>query len=337
MSITGMDIIKLTSKGLYCPQGDFYIDPWKPVPLALITHAHGDHARYGCQTYWFNENGLEIMRYRLRDEGQFIPQPYGLKTKIGNVWVSFHPAGHILGSSQIRIEQGSQVAVISGDYKRANDPSCQPFEPIECDLFVTESTFGLPIYHWRSSEEIAQEIYQWWQDNSKEKQPSLLFCYALGKAQRLLALLKQLTDREIYIHGTIAPINECYEKRGIDLPKYQVVTQVDVHKDYSEELILAPLSAFRSMWMRRFKNVKTGFASGWMKVRGVRRRRGFDKGFALSDHADWESLLKTIKQTKAKKVWVTHGETEVLSRYLIENEGIEAIPLKGFHQEEIED
>ncbi|MGK5595337.1 MAG: ligase-associated DNA damage response exonuclease [Parachlamydiaceae bacterium] len=332
-----MDIIKLTSKGLYCPKGDFYIDPWKPVPHALITHAHGDHARHGCQTYWFNEDGLEIMQYRLRSEGHFIPQPYGKKIKIGDVWVSFHPAGHILGSSQIRIEQGSQVTVISGDYKRADDPSCHPFEPVECDLFVTESTFGLPIYHWRSSEEIAQEIDQWWQDNRREKQPSLLFCYSLGKAQRLLTLLKQLTDRAIYVHGTIAPINACYEKRSIALPKCHVVTQVDTHHDYSEDLILAPLSAFRSMWMRRFKNVKTGFASGWMRVRGVRRRRGFDKGFALSDHADWESLLQTIRQTKAKKVWVAHGETEILSRYLIENEGIEATSLRGFRQEEIED
>ncbi|KAF3361655.1 hypothetical protein PHSC3_001778 [Chlamydiales bacterium STE3] len=331
------EIIKQTAKGLYCPKGDFYIDPWKPVPLALVTHAHGDHARYGCKTYWFNENGLEIMEYRLRNQGEFVPIPYGKKIKVGNVWVSFHPAGHILGSSQIRIEEGSKVAVVSGDYKRDYDPSCAPFETVECDLFVTESTFALPIYHWQSSEEIAQEIYAWWQNNAQENQPSLLFCYALGKTQRLLSLLHKLTHQDIYIHGTIAPINACYAKRGVKLPNCHVVTQAEKDKDFSQDLILAPLSGFRSLWMRRFKNAKTGFASGWMKVRGARRRRGFDKGFALSDHADWESLIRTVKETKATTVWVTHGDKEVFSRYLVENEGIKAIPLSGFHQEETED
>lgn len=332
-----MELLKQTSKGLYCPKGDFYVDPWRPVPLAMITHGHGDHARWGCKTYWFNENGLEIMNYRLRGQGEFVPVPYGEKRKIGNVWISFHPAGHILGSAQVRIEHGSQVAVVSGDYKRAFDLSCQPFETVECDLFVTESTFGLPIYHWPSSEEIAENIFRWWQGNAAEGQTSLLFCYALGKAQRLLSLLTRFTDQDVFIHGTIAPLNACYEKRGINLLKCQIVTQAEAGRDYSKDLILAPLSAFRSSWMRRFKNIKTGFASGWMQVRGVRRRRGFDKGFALSDHADWESLIRTVKESKAKKVWVAHGETEILSRYLTENAGIEAIPLKGFLQEDVED
>lgn len=321
-----------TLQGLYCPPGDFYIDPRGPVPKALITHAHGDHARSGSQLYFIHKKAVDILRYRLGDVA-IHPVEYGEKFKMGNVWVSFHPAGHILGSSQIRIESSSQVVVISGDYKRSPDASCDPFEPLECDLFVTESTFALPIYHWEDPSLVAHSIFNWWQRNAEEGHPSLLFCYALGKAQRINALLKGLTDRELFIHGTIQPLNACYEKQGVSLLKTKVVTLQEKGQDYSQSLVLAPLSAYRSLWMRRFKNVRTAFASGWMAVRGTRRRQGFDTGFVLSDHADWDELLMTVKQTKAKKIWVTHGETELFSRYLREVEGIDAAPLPGFVSE----
>jgi putative mRNA 3-end processing factor len=331
------ELIKSTSKGLYCPLGDFYIDPFRPVPVAVITHGHGDHARFGHAKYIAENSSIEILKYRLGNDVPLETKKYQEKFKLGKVWISFHPAGHILGSSQIRIEHDSIVNVISGDYKRAEDDSCLSFEPLKCDLFVTESTFALPIYHWESPQKIAQQITQWWQDNAEESRPTLLFCYSLGKAQRLLSLLGQLTDRTIYIHGSIDPINQCYLNQGIELAPTQVVTSMEKGFDFSKELILAPLSAFRSQWMKRFKNVSTGFASGWMAVRGTRRRRGFDRGFVISDHADWSDLLRTIEETEAKKIWVTHGNTETLSRYLIEEKGLHAKPLKGYFQTDEED
>ena len=327
-------MLEITKRGLYCPLGDFYIDPWNPVSTALITHAHGDHARYGHSHSIIEENSKEILQYRLGQEASIQTVKYGEKRKFGTVWVSFHSAGHILGSSQIRIQSPSQVVVVSGDYKRDYDPSCHPFEQLECDLFVTESTFGLPIYRWKDPKKVAHEIYQWWQDNALEGRPSLLFCYALGKAQRILALLREITDQEAFIHGAIAPFNQFYERQGIPLLKTRVVTQLEKDQDYSKSLILAPTSAFRSLWMRRFKQPRTAFASGWMAVRGTKRRQGYDKGFVLSDHADWESLNQTILATRAKTIWVTHGETEILSRYLQEKHNLDAKPLPGFISEE---
>ena len=322
-------MLTTTSQGLYSSLGDFSIDPLRPVPVALITHAHGDHARSGSSLYYIQRSAMEILRYRLGDVA-LHPLDYGEKIKFGSVWVSFHPAGHILGSSQIRIESASEVAVVSGDYKRACDPTCLPFEPQECDLFVTESTFALPIYHWEEPNEVARSIYEWWQKNAEENRPSLLFCYTLGKAQRILALLKKWTDREIYVHGSIQPINAFYANQGILLSPTKVAAKENKEHNYSKELILAPPSAYRSLWMRRFKNARTAFASGWMAVRGTRRRQGFDQGFVLSDHADWEELLATIRATKAKQIWVTHGEIELFSRYLNEVENIKADPLPGF-------
>ncbi|MCE5316148.1 MAG: ligase-associated DNA damage response exonuclease [Parachlamydia sp.] len=316
-------MLAITPKGLYCPPGDFYIDPLSPVPIALITHAHGDHARWGHQKYVIQEQAVDILRYRQPD-AYIESTPYRQTIKMGDVWVSFHPAGHILGSAQIRIEYRGQVAVVSGDYKREADPTCAPFEPVECHLFVTESTFALPIYRWADPRKVADEIFSWWQTNAAESCPSLLFCYSLGKAQRILAMLKQLMDQEIYVHGSMETINACYRSQGIALPKTAVVTQQDRTRDYSKALILAPLSAFRSVWMNRFKGVRTAFASGWMAIRGTKRRQGIDRGFILSDHADWEGLLRTIRETKASRVWVTHGDAEIFSRYLKENVGIEA-------------
>lgn len=325
-----------TKRGLFCPQGDFYIDPWMPVPLAVITHAHGDHARSGSRKYLAQKASLEILKYRLNN-ADVQTYAYGEKFKLGNVWVSFHPAGHILGSSQIRIESQSNVAVVSGDYKREFDESCAPFELLVCDLFVTESTFALPIYHWEDPHKIGESIYQWWQSNAQLKKTSVLFCYTLGKTQRILSMLRKYTDKEIYIHGSIAPYNEFYANQGIQLAKTRIVTEMETGHDFAQELIMAPSLAFRSPWMRRFKSVSTAFASGWMAVRGMRRRMGYDKGFVLSDHADWHGLLRTIQETQAKQVWVQHGFNEILTQYLREELGIDAKALTGFMQEEVED
>jgi len=327
-------ILKMTKAGLYCPAGDFCIDPWHGVPEAVITHGHGDHARWGSGKYVCQEDSVPILQYRLGEGIAVEGIPYRSPFKKGSAWVSFHPAGHILGSAQVRIEVDGQVAVVSGDYKLSPDSSCPPFEAVECDLFVTESTFGLPIYKWEKGATTFEKIVHWWEQNRQNHHPSLLFCYSLGKAQRILASLPRWTDQKIYIHGSIAPINRCYEERGVLLAPTEVVTQADPKHNYSQDLILAPTSAFRSGWMRRFKNLKTAFASGWMSIRGNKRRQGFDKGFILSDHADWEELLLAIHATGAKEVWVTHGQTEPLSRYLREVFKIDASPLKGFVQED---
>lgn len=319
-------MLTITPHGLYCPHGEFYIDPRPPVPIALITHAHGDHARWGNQKYVIQEQAVEILRHRLPDA--FIASiPYQNKVKMGDVWVSFHPAGHILGSAQIRLEYQGKVTVVSGDYKRQEDPSCAPFEPIPCDLFVTESTFALPIYRWEDPRKVALDIFAWWQANAADGRPSLLFCYSLGKAQRILSMLQPLSDLEVYVHGSMEAINDCYRRQGIILPQTPVVTQQERSHDYSQALILAPPSAFRSIWMSRFKGVRTAFASGWMAIRGTKRRHGVDRGFVLSDHADWEGLLRTVRETKASRVWVTHGETELFSKYLKEREGVDAEPI----------
>lgn len=330
----GAHVLIKDRKGLYCPKGDFYIDPRQPVGTALITHAHGDHARFGSSYYYAHRASVGLLHYRLGKNIHIKPLEYRERKKIGSVWVSFHPAGHILGSSQIRIEDGSNVTVVSGDYKLNPDPTCEPFELLECDLFITESTFAMPIYHWEESNKIISSIHQWWQKNASEGHPSLLFCYSLGKSQRILATLRKFTDEDVFIHGAIAPINICYENEGVSLLKTHVVTQEDPKTDYSKALILAPLSAYRSPWMKRFKYARTAFASGWMAVRGTRRRQGFDQGFVLSDHADWPDLIKTILGTKAKKVLVTHGETEIFSRYLNEVCNIHAEPLPGFVPQE---
>ena len=327
-------LLKVTKIGLYCPAGDFYIDPWRGVDEAVVTHGHGDHARWGSQHYTCQEDSVPILKYRLGEGIAVSGFPYGVPFKKKNAWVSFHPAGHILGSAQVRIEVDGEVAVVSGDYKLGPDSSCSPFEVVECDLFITESTFGLPIYRWEQGKQTFEKIIRWWEQNSENNHPSLLFCYSLGKAQRILASLPRWTDRTIYIHGSIEPINRCYAERGIFLSKTEVVTQADPKHDYSKDLILAPTSAFRSGWMRRFKNLKTAFASGWMSIRGNKRRQGFDKGFILSDHADWDELIAAVRATRAKEVWVTHGQVEPFSRYLREQFAIEAFPLTGFLQED---
>jgi len=309
--------------GLLCPTGGFHIDPWGPADKALITHAHGDHARAGSRVYLCAEPCRELLQYRLGLDTPIETLPYGQPISIGDVRVSFHPAGHILGAAQIRIEGAGGVWVVAGDYKRASDPTCTPFEPVRCDTFVTESTFGLPIYRWDPTETVVADILSWWQENAREPRTSVLFCYTIGKAQRILAELSRHTDRTIFVHGGMLPTIAAYREAGVAmLPVASVVEQAKGRK-FAGELVLAPLSARGTTWMRRLGVHSDAFASGLMRVRGVRRQRAFDRGFVLSDHADWPALLDTIAETGASRAIATHGHAEPLARYLRER-GLDA-------------
>lgn len=321
-------MIELTDKGLYCPPGDFHIDPWRPVPRAVLTHGHADHARPGSDEYLAAKSGLGILAHRLGAKSKLTGLEYGEQIRIGDARVSLHPAGHVLGSAQVRVEAGDGVWVASGDYKRDADPSCEAFEVVPCDTFITEATFALPVYRWPDGASVAREILAWWQANAAEGRSSLLFCYALGKAQRLLAELARLTDRTGYLHGALVPLVEVYRQAGIRMLETEPVSEQGAKADFSGELVLAPPSAAGSPWMRRFGRHSAGFASGWMRIRGNRRRRGYDRGFVLSDHADWPDLLRTVEETGASRVLVTHGRSDVLVRYLQENLGIQAEALE---------
>jgi putative mRNA 3-end processing factor len=292
----------------------------------VITHGHGDHARYGMGGYLCQTDSVPILRRRL-GEISVEGVAYGEAVERDGVRVSLHPAGHILGSAQVRVEHKGEVWVASGDYKIEPDGTCAPFEPIRCHGFISESTFGLPIYRWRPQAEIAQEINHWWRANAAAGRASVVFAYSLGKAQRVLALV----DPEIgpiFAHGAVEPMNAIYREAGVALPATSSPAGV-AKAELARSLVIAPPSAAGSPWMRRFPDYADAFASGWMQVRGNRRRRGVDRGFVLSDHADWAGLNAAIDATGASKVLVTHGSTETLARYLRER-GLEA---SGIHAE----
>lgn len=322
--------LQVKKEGLYCSEGDFFIDAWGPVSNCLITHAHADHTYFGNKFYIAPNFSLELLQYRLGLDASIQTYPYGQKFKMKECWVSFHPSGHILGSAQIRIETKKGVCVVSGDYKRSFDLTCHPFELVPCDLFVTESTFALPIYNWEASEDIAKKIYTWWQENQELGFASVLYCYAVGKAQRILSLLASLTEKSIYVHGAILPICEIYAKHGISLGSFLPISD-NTKFSFAKELILAPPIAKGSPWLRRFYPYKSAFASGWMAVRGFRKQKNVDTGFALSDHADWTELLTTIYETQASTILTTHGNALTLANYL-KQEGLNAAHLKGLEE-----
>ncbi|TFH82180.1 ligase-associated DNA damage response exonuclease [Pseudomonas kribbensis] len=324
-----MDLVIARPEGLYCPAGDFYIDPWRPVERAVITHAHGDHARTGNAHYLAASAGEGILRARLGQDINLQSLEYGRRLTHHGVTLSFHPAGHVLGSAQVRLEYGGEVWVASGDYKIEPDGTCAPFEPVRCHTFITESTFGLPIYRWQPQAQVFGEINQWWQANIEAGKTSVLFCYSFGKAQRILHGIDE-TLGPILSHGAVEPLNRVYREAGVYLPP--TIYAGDVKKNdplMRQALVIAPPSAGGSSWMRRFGDYSDSFASGWMRLRGTRRRRGVDRGFVLSDHADWPGLLWAIEQTGAERVMVTHGSIGVLVRHLREK-GLDA---QGFNTE----
>lgn len=310
-------MITTTPAGLYCPLGDFFIDPWQPVSRAVITHAHADHARPGSDNYLCNDSCARLLRHRLGDTSRIQSVSYGETLDLNGVQVSLHPAGHILGSAQIRLEHKGEVWVVSGDFKTSFDSTCAQFEPLKCDTFITESTFGLPIYRWPADADVFEEINQWWQQNMAEGKTSLLLCYTLGKAQRILRGIDSSIG-PIMAHGAVQIVNELYISSGVELPLTEHVGDKTKGINLAGSLVLAPLSVQGTPWLRRLGAVSVGFASGWMKVRGMRSRRALDRGFILSDHADWPSLLRTVEATGANRVLVTHGYSQVFARHLRE-------------------
>jgi putative mRNA 3-end processing factor len=326
MESTGEDVIIATRRGLYCKAGNFYIDPWLPAETAVITHAHGDHLRAGSGAYFCSTAGEAVTRLRLPAQVNLTAVPYGETFMLGPVKISLHPAGHILGSSQVRVEHEGAVWVVSGDYKRDWDPTCAPFEVVPCDVFISEATFALPAYRWPETHQVAGEIFDWWQTNESAGIASILFAYALGKAQRILAELARFTDKPVHVHGAVASLVEAYRECGVAMLPTRPAT-VAAASDYRGALVLAPPSAAGSTWIRRFGESRSGFCSGWMRVRGDRRRRGYDRGFVLSDHADWPGLLRTVRETGARRVLLTHGHTETMCRYLQE-QGVAAAALQ---------
>lgn len=312
---TSRNILEMRPQGLYCAAGDFFIDPWRPVERAVITHAHADHARPGMAHYLVSAPGLPLYRARLGSDASLQPLAYGERIQLADATVSLHPAGHVLGSAQVRVETADGVWVASGDYKLGMDPTCAPFEPVRCDTFITESTFGLPIYRWQSTEHIWQQIIDWWRANAAAGRASVLYCYSLGKAQRVLAGMPDDIG-PIITHGAVARLNEAYAEAGVVLPATQMVSDSPDKAALRRALVLAPPGAAGSPWLRRCEPYTDAFASGWMAVRGMRRRRGCDSGFILSDHADWPDLMTAIRASGAERILVTHGYVDELVRHL---------------------
>ena len=319
-----MDLIVVAAEGLYCPPGRFHIDPWRPVDRAVITHAHADHARPGTAHYLASDASREVLAARLPGI-RLDTLRYGERVVRDGVAVSLHGAGHVLGSAQVRIEHRGQVWVVSGDYKLARDPTCAAFEPIRCHAFVTESTFGLPIYRWRETASVIADIATWWGRNAEANRTSVLFCYAFGKAQRVACELDAagaLTTGPLACHGAMLALGEAYRASRVPLPPMRHASALK-RDELRRALVLAPPSAAGTPWLRRFGDFSDAFASGWMQIRGARRRRALDRGFALSDHADWPDLNAAIEASGATRVIVTHGHVAPMVRWLSER-GLDA-------------
>ena len=329
------DLLQVTEHGLYCEAGDFHVDPWRPVPRAVVTHAHADHACWGCGRYLTSSEGSRVLQVRMGRDAIIDALPYGQNIDINGVSVSLHPAGHILGSSQVRLEHRGEVWVVSGDYKVEPDATCSPFEAVRCDVFVTESTFGLPIYRWPSQAEVFAQVNDWWRKNQEAGRASLLLGYALGKSQRLLSGLDPSIG-PILTHGAVEKLNRAYRETGIHLPPTEYAGTAKKGKDWSQCMIVAPPSAQGTPWARKFGPLSTGIASGWMTIRGTRRRKALDRGFVLSDHVDWPSLLGSIAATGASRVLVTHGYTAVVVKWLLEK-GLQAEVLPTHYTGERDD
>jgi putative mRNA 3-end processing factor len=330
-----MQLIEFTDKGLYCRQGDFYIDPWHAVDRAVITHAHSDHARWGSKYYLCHHLTLPLLQLRL-GENNFQGVDWNEAVYMNGVKISLHPAGHIIGSAQIRVEYNGEIWVASGDYKTEDDGISGAFEPIQCNTFITESTFGLPIYKWKKQREIFADIKDWVTQNNAALKTSVLIAYSLGKAQRVLQPLAE-TGLPIFAHGAVWNVHQALTNSGWNLPVVKRV-EPDTPKELMQgNIVIAPPSADGTPWMKRFSPYSIGVCSGWMQVRGNARRRNTDAGFALSDHADWEGLLQAVKETGAERVYTTHGFQSAFSRYLNEH-GIESAEVKtafGVEDEEV--
>ncbi|WP_238710438.1 ligase-associated DNA damage response exonuclease [Oceanipulchritudo coccoides] len=319
--------MQLSSAGLYCPAGEFHIDPWKKVPLAVVTHAHSDHARSGMGRYIGSASGEALLRKRVGQGIDLTALPFGKSLKVGDVSLSLHPAGHVLGSAQVRIEHKGEVVVVTGDHNATHSHSAaEAFEPVRCDLLITESTFGLPVYQWPSQESVIEEIHGWWKRNQEVGRTSILPCYPLGKTQRILAAL-DANIGPIALVGPGRAFLPHYKEAGVELPTCLDLTEKTVPELKGQGLVLVSFAGQEPALLKRLQPLSHGAASGWLQVRGVRRSRDFDRGFVLSDHSDWQGLLRCVRESGATRVGVTHGQTEVFARYLREVVGVDSFPV----------
>lgn len=318
----------LSTDGLYCPAGRFHIDPWRPVRHALITHAHADHARRGSELYECAAPGLGVLAHRMQAGADIRGRGYGQPFTLGDATVSFHPAGHLLGSAQVRVEVGGHVTVVTGDYKTELDPTCDQFTPVACDELITECTFGLPIYRWPDPRGVMEEVNAWWRECAGRGRSAVVFAYALGKAQRVLAGL-DASIGPILMHGAVSALTDVYRRAGVTLPpaEYADADRISQARRGGGVLVIAPPSTQGTAWLRKFGATETAMASGWMRVRGRRRFRPVDRGFVLSDHVDWPALLETVRRTGATRIGYTHGYTAEMARYTREVLGLEAYEL----------
>ncbi len=322
------DWIEVRPQGVYCKAGDFYIDPMQPVNRAVVTHGHADHARAGHGHVWATPETLAIMRARYGETHYLMtenPLAYGEVVQIGDVRVSLHPAGHILGSAQALLEHGGSSIVFSGDYKRRPDPTCTPFEPVPCDVFVTEATFALPVFrHPPLEDEIVRLLVSLAQFPER---CHLIGVYALGKCQRLICALRAAGYGEtIYLHGAMQRLCELYESFGIALGPLELVTPENA-KTLAGKIVLCPPSALQDRWSRKLPDVLTAAASGWMRIRARAKQKGVELPLVVSDHADWDELTQTLVDVGAPEVWVTHGRDDALV-YYAQNHGFKA---QGLH------
>ena len=318
------DLIRYKDGSLYCEPADVWIDPTRPVKTALITHAHFDHFAFGCNEYFSTKETAILLRERVRDNINIKTFDYGEEFKINGIRISFHPAGHILGSSQIKFIFAEEKWLITGDFKLQKDETCKEYEVVKTDYLISECTFGLPIFKWDETNKIAVNIAKWI-TNSPDK-TSLLFCYSLGKAQRLLNEISKTNFKgNIYSHSSIEKINNCYKKLGISIINTAKIENKNKIDELKGSLILLPPSLSKGSFLKNFKNIQTAFASGWMSIRALRKRSGYDKGFAISDHADWDGILEVVKKSEAKNVFFHHGDSEALSKYLVEKESINVL------------
>ena len=311
-----MALISFTSRGIYCAQGDFYIDPWQPVNYAVTTHGHADHVRFGNGAYLCHTLTGLIIKKRISEELNVQTMAYGEITQRNGVSISFFPAGHIIGSAQVRLEYKGEICVVSGDYKLEDDGISPQFESVKCHSFVTESTFGLPIYKWLPQSVVFSNIKAWLSDNLSKGKTGILVAYSLGKAQRLIQNLAG--DVPVYVHQSIGGINDVMRNAGIPLPETITISPEITKDELQKGIVIVPPVMRDSRWIKTLQHPVTGVCSGWMQVRANRRWESIDAGFPLSDHADWPALLTAVRDTGAEKVWVTHGFTSVFSRYLTE-------------------
>ena len=315
------NLISKENGGITCSHGDFWIDPTRPVKRALITHAHFDHISFGCEEYICSPETSALLKERIGNKIKVKTYGYDESFKINGIKISFYPSGHILGSSQIKLEGGNEKWLITGDFKRQSDKTCLNYQEVKTDFLICESTFALPIFNWDETNKIANQIVEW--VNKSPNMTSILFCYTLGKAQRLLNELKNKNIKNIYVHSNIKKINDIYIDQGINLEDVVKINPGIKLKDYQGSLLLMPPSQNKFNLLKRFGDYQTAFASGWMLIRALKNRSGYDKGFVISDHADWNGLIKTIKNSQAKKVYLDHGDGESLAKYLSIQENIE--------------